>query len=340
MMKKLIRTVIALFLLCWSSAATAHRSVEDLIAAGGDGATRIDAGDVVVDHSEDAITVTYTTTGGWVLIETGIHVGQSLDDFPLTRSGAPNVRHFAYSSDHDFDDSVQSFTYTIPAGALAGEILVAANAVVVDTGTSMAEIVAFSEPGVDAWGPVAAYAGPGDSGWGSSKSAVEAWMHPDWAQMPPAVWISTDEFAEEPFDNDSWRRFQAQIDVDVDGFIVGGAVSATFDNAAEVYWNGVFIGSDGEVQGDIGDSIERNTIREYAIPPMSGLNTLDFIVRDYPCDPDCLFATTGLIYQVEVEYLTVETAWAGTWDDYNDELTNQFATDKDWAAYMIHDLDQ
>ncbi|MHC4120678.1 MAG: hypothetical protein ACYSWO_24555 [Planctomycetota bacterium] len=327
MMKKLIRTVIVLFLLCWSSAATAHSNAEDLIAAGGDGA-------------EDEITVTYTTTGGWVLIETGVHIGQSPDDFPLTRSGAPNVRHFAYSSDHDFDDSVQSFTYTIPAGTLAGEILVAANAVVVDTGASMTEIVAFSEPGVDAWGPLAAYAGLSDSDWGSSKSAVAAWMNPDWPEMAPAVWISTDVLAEEPFGDDSWRRFQAQINVDVDGFIVGGTVSATSDNAAEVYWNGACIGSDGEVQGDVGDNSQPNTTTDYAIPPMSGLNILDFIVRDYACDPDCLFATTGLIYQVEVEYLTIETAWGGTWDDSKGEPANQFSTEKGWAAYMIHDLDE
>ncbi|MHC4371151.1 MAG: hypothetical protein ACYSW8_26365, partial [Planctomycetota bacterium] len=75
-------------------------------------------------------------------------------------------------------------------------------------------------------------------------------------------------------------------------------------------------------------------------PPMSGLNILDFIVRDYACDPDCLFATTGLIYQVEVEYLTIETAWGGTWDDSKGEPANQFSTEKGWAAYMIHDLDE
>ena len=128
--------------------------------------------------------------------------------------------------------------------------------------------------------------------------------------------------------------------MEVDGYIVGDAVSATSDDAADIYCNRVFTGSDSEVQGDVGDNIERNTTRDYAIPPLSGLNILDFIIQDYACDPGSLFSTTGLVYQVEVEYLPVQTAWGGTWDDRKDELPSQFSTEEGWAAYMIHDLDE
>jgi hypothetical protein len=339
-MKKLVLTVLVLSLPGFASTATAHQAIYDLIATG---TANTDVGDITLDHDDGHITVTYATADGWLLIETHVQVGQSFEDFPLTEQGGLDFSRFAYTNSHDYDDGLQSFTYTIGRGGLAGEILIVAHAVVVDTSSSMTDLVAFSEPGIDAWGPLAVYAEPGDSAWGASKSAVAAWVHPDWPLMPPAVWISTDEFSEEFTGDNSWRRFQSRIHVEVDGFIVGGTLSAIFDDAAEVYWNGAFIGSDDEVQADVGDNFERNATRDYAIPPMSGINTLDFIVRDNACDPDSMDSVlnaTGLIYRVEVESQTVRTAWGGMWADSNDKPADQFPDNKGGTPYIRHDLEE
>ncbi|MEX0326439.1 MAG: hypothetical protein AB3N33_10165 [Puniceicoccaceae bacterium] len=37
---------------------------------------------------------------GWYITETHVHIGESMDDFPLTRKGNPKVGHFTYSAEY------------------------------------------------------------------------------------------------------------------------------------------------------------------------------------------------------------------------------------------------
>ena len=79
--------------------------------------------------------VTFTTQYGWLLDEVQVHVGSSLDDFPLTKKGSPKIGQFTYSA-HDIDDDTYTFyNIPIPSGADPtdldhGDILIGAHAVV------------------------------------------------------------------------------------------------------------------------------------------------------------------------------------------------------------------
>ena len=87
-------------------------------------------------HSVDNyMTITYETTGGWMLTETHVAVATSFDDIPQTKSGNPKIGKFQYSDPHP---PVTTYTYTInldeyitPTGGLyLGTLYIAAHAVV------------------------------------------------------------------------------------------------------------------------------------------------------------------------------------------------------------------
>ena len=97
--------------------------VVDLIAGQYD-----DVGDVEIWNDGVNLYVKYIVSKfGVYLTETHVHVGESLDDFPLTKKGSPKIGKFDYSMDHDYETE---FTYTIPLGNWGPDILVAAHAVV------------------------------------------------------------------------------------------------------------------------------------------------------------------------------------------------------------------
>jgi hypothetical protein len=299
----------------------------DLIAGGGNEKSAIDVGDVLVWNDAETLFVQYSLIDGWCLIETHLDVKASAIDIPQTKKGNPIPGHFTYSSEHELDPCTTEKTYPIPIEWEFGdEISIAAHAVVIKKKTECL----VSESGIDVYGPISAYAPLGDSSWGTEKDSVATWVHPSWPSMPDATWISTDYYVEEAVD-DSWRWFHDEI-VLPDNCLSGTLVFATSDNAEEIYFNNVLIGSDGEVQGPFIDNHEWGTIIEYSITPEPGVNYLDFIVRNY-AQPGGVPTSnpTGLIYKTCFEYCleeTEETAW-GDGDTFND---------KNWATYFPYTL--
>jgi hypothetical protein len=73
----------------------------------------IDAGTVCVEVIDNGDTeefcATYTTTGGWELVETHFWLGEDLADMPQTRKGNPKVGNFPYHS----GDITGQTTYTV-----------------------------------------------------------------------------------------------------------------------------------------------------------------------------------------------------------------------------------
>lgn len=67
--------------------------------------------DIDTDNNNvsDALKVTFTTTGGWELVETHFFVGASLSDMPSTRSGNPKIGNFPYKSGDITGETTYSF---------------------------------------------------------------------------------------------------------------------------------------------------------------------------------------------------------------------------------------
>ena len=100
----------------------------DLIAGGGNPKSAIDAGDVDVWYDCTHLYVKYTTTPGWCITETHLHVAGDEADIPQTKKGNPIPGHFSYSTDHDPCET--EVVYTIPRDGLSGNVYIAAHAVV------------------------------------------------------------------------------------------------------------------------------------------------------------------------------------------------------------------
>jgi len=101
----------------------------------------LDVGNVNVTNYGENILVEYQLNqdaidAGWRIKKTNVHVGESLDDFPLVgRWGNPIAEKFDYSQTHD---SVTEYTQMVPLGqwTVGQELLVAANAKVENADTS------------------------------------------------------------------------------------------------------------------------------------------------------------------------------------------------------------
>jgi hypothetical protein len=104
-------------------------------------------------------------------------------------------------------------------------------------------------------------------------------------------------------------------------------VTATVDNAEEVYLDGTPVGPDGEVQGPFVDDFERGTLVDYDLAPFINEgenNELSFIVRNYRFRASPTSNPTGLTYGVAADYLRGETSW-GAGEDF---------PGRDWSMYM------
>lgn len=255
-------------------------------------------GVVKVWNDTENLYVKYIVDDPWCLIETHLHVAARFEDIPQTKKGNPIPGQFDYEGEHDCEPY---FLYTIPLAGLNVELYIAAHAVVADTSIEMEEIV-VSRPDIDVYGPLGVYADLGDLSWGSVNLAVAAWVHPSWPSILGATWISTAYYTEEPVANNSWRWFHDEITLPEKGYyIAGSVVLATADNAEEVYFNGVLIGSNNNWR----------VISNYPIVPQPGLNTLDFIVRNSTGSSNPEYNPTGLIYKTTISYYPEESAWAG-----------------------------
>lgn len=69
-----------------------------------------DAGDVTVSNDDNYIYVTFNTTGGWVLNETHVYVGEP-SGIPTNSAGNPQIGTFPYNDTHDGETT---FTVVVP----------------------------------------------------------------------------------------------------------------------------------------------------------------------------------------------------------------------------------
>ncbi|KAF5424271.1 MAG: hypothetical protein C5S44_01935 [Candidatus Methanocomedens sp.] len=118
------------------------------LVAGGDQVV----GNVTVTNDGENISVTFTTTDGWCMTETHLHIAnESEDGIPQTKKGNPRPGQFDYSEVHE--PSVTEYTYVIPLDGLSGDVYIAAHAVVRDEGNPIVDdegnLTFFEE---SAWG--------------------------------------------------------------------------------------------------------------------------------------------------------------------------------------------
>jgi hypothetical protein len=90
----------ALALTCWEDAIPPLEICEDdtmdLIAG-----QHIDSGDVTVVNDGTTLLITIQTQDDWQLSESHVQIGETLDDFPLTKKGNPKVGNFDYQREYN-----------------------------------------------------------------------------------------------------------------------------------------------------------------------------------------------------------------------------------------------
>lgn len=115
MKKTLALLTLIAFMLALPAAVIAHTEGEpfevDLIAGGGNPASAIDAGDVLVWNDGEYLYVKYVADH-WCLYETHLHVATSEVDIPQTKKGNPIPGQFDYKTDHDPCET--EYVYQIP----------------------------------------------------------------------------------------------------------------------------------------------------------------------------------------------------------------------------------
>jgi len=326
----LIAMLFALSAMAAAAVPTAKAHTEskpfktDLIAG-----QSIDVGDVLVWNDEDYLYVKYLTDG-WYISEVHLEVAEQLSGIPQAK-GNPIPGKFTYG-----EQGLWETEYEFPPIPLTWpkctKLHIAAHAKVWDASSLMTDIYESADGSAQVYGPVSSYLPLGDVGWGTPIPAVATWKHPSWPLIlgSSAVWISN-SYSIENARPDSWRKFT--ITINVPGVPTSGSVvTATADNAEEVYLNGALIGSDGTVNVPFdasgGDPHEWNTIKDYPFTPVQGTNKLEFIVHNYayPTD-DPEVNPTGLIYKATVSYYArCETAWGDG---------SKFPG-KNWATYFIY----
>jgi len=89
-------------------ATNAQQAVQFPIWAG----QNINAGNVSVFNDANYLYVTYNLTGGWMMTESHVHFGVTLNDIPRTSKGIPIPGQFMYKTIHN--PPVLTYTYNIP----------------------------------------------------------------------------------------------------------------------------------------------------------------------------------------------------------------------------------
>jgi len=156
------------------------------------------------------------------------------------------------------------------------------------------------------YGPLTAYASIDSPNWGSGVPSVATWKHNSWPVIGStgAQWISSAYNTEQPVAVASWRKFTTTQPLCTGAYGVSVTVTATADNAEQVWINGIYAGGDGEVTGTSTDNQEWNTVKSYysAILKTDQV-VVDFIVRNYAYNTTSPQANpTGLIYTIVVDY--------------------------------------
>ena len=96
------------------------------------------AGTVTVGNDANNLYVTFTTTGGWELQKTHLHIGDTLTPVPVNKGGNPVIGNFKYQTPHS--PRVTAYTYTIAKRDLSLDtnqsVVIAAHAEVVKVDAS------------------------------------------------------------------------------------------------------------------------------------------------------------------------------------------------------------
>lgn len=125
-----------------------------------------------------------------------------------------------------------------------------------------------------------------------------------------AVWISTSDYwTEGP--GDWWRLFKTEFTLPPDITIQSAVVTAfTPDDEGEVWFGGSVIGTTGNVYGvspinKTEDPMHWSKVTgNYTFKPISGLNTLYFVERNYDQNnPNTTTNPHGILFNVVIEYV-------------------------------------
>ncbi len=77
-----------------------------------------DIGTLEIATTDTHLSVTYNLTDGWAMTESHLQVGTSLEDFPLTKQGNPQIGRFDYT--RAYDPAATTDTFTIALDAIPG----------------------------------------------------------------------------------------------------------------------------------------------------------------------------------------------------------------------------
>jgi len=146
----------------------------------------------------------------------------------------------------------------------------------------------------------------------ASTAVIPPWIdpatHSDFTGSG-AVWISSaanwpgdSGNAEGSAANDQWRLFHQSFTLPASSTINSAQISYAADNAAEVYLNGSSISTTGNVYGTSTATSSTNFSQVFnaSFAPVSGSNTLDFVVRNWAGDQAS--NPTGLLYKAVINY--------------------------------------
>jgi hypothetical protein len=368
-MKKLVYVLIAvsLTLALLPAVASAHMEDDpykvDLLAG-----QTTDIGDVLVWNDADTLYVKFVSTGD-CLLETHVHVGTSLADFPLTKKGNPIPGHFDYSDPHG---CVSEYTYPIPLEdewvPCETDLLIAAHAALgqeeamaivsgdgqtIVTQRRTGNAVGFTSvnaPAVLAWEP-----GPNYPNDGADDTAWEAWSL--WDQrlsinlVPTgADWIWESYRVLDPVYG-TVLTFQRTFDI---GYPIGGNLLIACDNGYEVFLNGTSLGSDNvygawrtsNLKQDFVDVSGWDTVGSYDLLAdlLDGTNvlTIDAANEYFNTDdsgnpaPGTQSSNPGAcIFAADIDYYADgETAWGCGTDNCED------FPGKNWATYFMYHVQE
>jgi hypothetical protein len=298
----------------------------DLIAGGGNPASAIDVGDVIVWNGFGYIYVKYVITEeGWYLTETHLAVAKELSGIPQTKKGNPIPGQFQYSTIHD--PPVTEYTYTIPlTWDVDTTLYIAAHAKVVHITHVCTTIVSDT-----------------DVLWSSNgvnwQNTYACWVHPSWANIPGATWVWIEEYTRPAWEYDNvpeggWY-FKKPFTLPETAFnIKASVVAANGDNAYRIAINGIALDPEGEgaMNKDGPDHYEWSTIVQHTVPEGTinpGYNEIQLRALNYFNWGDAYSNPAGLIFKMELCYDYIdreETAWgAGT-----------SFPGKNWATYFTY----
>ncbi|MBA7552163.1 hypothetical protein ES705_44718 [subsurface metagenome] len=276
------------------------------------------------------------------MTETHLHVATSLAGIPQTKKGNPIPGKFEENDEHD---CVAEFLYTYD---LAGrgwtvdtQLHIAAHAVVVK-GYSLT-LYSNTDTQTAGWFELGSYTGnvipsfaldasnySGSGVWANSadiSSPNSAWY--DEILLADAIWISSTDGLEGNAGYDQWRLFKEEFNIPEWAINIMGSIQFTADNAVATYLGSNVIAETSYVYA-IGPPIPRddsvrhfkNLYGPYDFFPQTGLNSLNFVVRNYYSTSGS--NPTGLLYRAEISYDQSETAWATGFD----------FPGKNWATYF------